>query len=436
MKFSSAIFLGLSATVNAQDDFTPNYPLIAGYFARTDATEFLTRDLIQAALEDSDTGIGDESCASYDANAELIYEGVGAYWATIPTYRTTESASYNEYPKYYGKDDWVDIWASKAIKKTRTNYKRGNADFGAAFPANYAEGSDCVGFEESLKKGLSYVGQLAELLQLAQKARDAAADGCQYKRDGCTDVVEAWDAAAASYVGSLEGTDGNNDPAGTYGKAPYTLADKRCRNYKNCGPGLDESTKDVTANINTKILALFSAGSLAAWEGDYNQLDKYIRLISNKAAVPLIQGTLRYYYRLSDEEGEDTFSVLDKEVGEGGAFIFGVLPKLWACSSRGVKKAEAQTKVGGGIVGVSAVNYQDIKLALECNYRCLGITCTEVGSLYDGDDSVKPGAAACDDDENGSDTTCSKPSKATKDKCKLFTGKPGVKGRDKIRFDF
>merc|ERR1711935_1036587 len=194
-------------------------------------------------------------------------------------------------------------------------------------------------------------------------------------------------------------------------------ADKRCRNYKNCGPGLDEFTKDVTSNINTKILSLFSAGSLAAWEGDYNQLDKIIRLISNKAAVPFIQGTLRYYWRLSDEEGLDTFSVLDKEVGEGGAFIFGALPKLWACSSRGVKKAEAQSKIGGGIAGVSAVNFQDIKRAFECNYRCLGITCAEVGELYD------------DDDDNGSDSTCAKPNKDTKTKCKLFTGKPGVKNR-------
>merc|ERR1712194_844174 len=168
--------------------------------------------------------------------------------------------------------------------------------------------------------------------QLGQLARDEAAGGCRYKQNGCDAAIAAWDGAAAVYVGSLEGADGNNDPGGSYGKAPYALADKRCRNYRNCGPGLDEFTKDVTSNINTKILSLFSAGSLAAWEGDYNQLDKIIRLISNKAAVPLIQGTLRYYWRLSDEEGVDTFSVLDKEVGEGGAFIsvpcrsFGLAP--------------------------------------------------------------------------------------------------------------
>eukprot|EP00535_Pseudo-nitzschia_heimii_P005769 CAMPEP_0197172942 /NCGR_PEP_ID=MMETSP1423-20130617/17_1 /TAXON_ID=476441 /ORGANISM="Pseudo-nitzschia heimii, Strain UNC1101" /LENGTH=434 /DNA_ID=CAMNT_0042621665 /DNA_START=60 /DNA_END=1364 /DNA_ORIENTATION=- len=434
MKFSTAaLFLGLAASANAQIP-TPNYPQIAGYFARTDATAFLNRDLDQQALEDSTTGIGDESCESFDANAQTLYDA--GNWASIPTYTDSESDSYNEYSKFYGKDDWVDIWASKAIKKTRTNYKRGNADFGKAFPN--APGSDggCVGFEEVLKKGLAYTAQVAEMLQLGQKARDEAAGGCQFKRTGCELAIKAWDGAAAVYVGSLEGADGDNDPVGNYGKAPYALADKRCRNYKNCGPDLNEDTKDVTSNINTKILSLFSAGSLAAWEGDYNQLDKIIRLISNKAAVPLIQGTFRYYWRLSDEEGANTFSVLDKEVGEGGAFIFGVLPKLWACSSRGSKRAENQSKIGGEFAGISAVNFQDIKLAFECNYRCLGITCEEVGTLYDGDENPKPGTEACDDAANGSDTTCAKPDKDTKNKCKLYTGKPGVKSRDKLRFSF
>jgi len=387
-------------------------------------------------MGDTTTGIGDESCESFE-RAQGIYDGIGAYWSTIPTYRDSESDSYNEYSKYYGKDDWVDIWASKAIKKTRTNYKRGNANFGEAFPNNTAGSGECVGFEEVLKKGLSYTAQVAELLQLGQKARDEAEGGCRYQRDGCELAIRAWDAAAAVYVGSLEGADGNNVASGSYGKAPYALADKRCRNFKNCGPDHNEFTKDVTSNINTQILALFGAGSHAAWNGDYTLLDKYIRLISNKVAVPLIQGTFRYYYRLSDEEfGTGTYSVLDKEVGEGGAFIFGVLPKLWACSSRGVKKAELQTKVGGEIAGLQAVNFQDVKLAFECNYRCLGITCKDVGELYDDDDaaSPKPGFVGCDDEDNGSDTTCAKPNKDTKTKCKLFTGKPGVKNRDKLRF--
>merc|ERR1712241_719335 len=54
---------------------------------------------------------------------------------------------------------------------------------------------------------------------------------------------------------------------------------------------------------------------------------------------PLLQGTYRYYYRLSDLEfGPNSFSTFDKELGEGAAFIFPILPKLWACSTREKKE--------------------------------------------------------------------------------------------------
>jgi hypothetical protein len=427
MIFKALALLSLCSPAAAQ------FPAIAGYLPRSNATEYLVKDLIQKELEDL---IGDETCVSFDLADDFYNNGDGRYFSEIPTYQGSESESYKEYTKYYGKDDFVNIWAKNAIKKTKTKFTRGNADFAAAFPTNTTGAGDCVGFEEVLKKGLSYTGTIAELLQLGQKAYDEALNGCSAQPPNtCVNAIEAWDGAVAIYVGSLEGTDGTNDVDGDYGKAPYTLADKRCRNYKNCGPTRAGETKDITSSINTKVLALFAAGSHAAWNGDHILLAKYIRLISNKVAVPLIQGAFRYYYRLSDDEfGPNTFSNLDKEVGEGGAFIFGLLPKLWACSTRGVKKAEAQTKVGGGVVGVSAVNFQDIRLAFECNYRCLGVTCAEVGSLYDGDATVKPGATACDDESNGSENTCSKTKGSRKQSCKLFTGKPGVKGRDKIRF--
>jgi len=448
---TAALVLGLSASASAQ-----TFPPIAGYLPRTDATAYLEKDLIQKELEDI---MGDEECNSFDLGNDFYTNGDGQYFQTIPTYTGSKSDTYKEYTNYYGKDNFMQIWVEKAFKKTKTNFKRGNANFFDAFGSSgvATTGSGaCVGYEEVVKKGLSYTGTVAELLQLGQQARDAAAGGCiaqpfESNPTPCTEAIEYWDGAAAIYVGSLEGTDGGNTLAGSYGKAPYALADKRCRNFRNCGPDPanypNTYPKDVTSFMNTKILALFAAGSHAAWAGDFALLDKYIQLISNKIAVPLIQGTFRYYYRLSDEEfGTGTFSVLDKEIGEGGAFIFGVLPKLFSCSTRGHKKVEAQTKIGGGVAGVSAVNFEDVKLGFECNYRCLGIRCDEIGTLFDGGfspdpenipkdpDEPKPGFTACDDEDNGSDTTCGKPKKSVKQKCKLFTGKPGVKNRDKLRF--
>jgi len=120
--------------------------------------------------------------------------------------------------------------------------------------------------------------------------------------DGCTDAIEAIDCAVAAYVGSLEGNDGNNDPAGDYGKGPYALGDKRCRNFKTCGPTRDGDAKDLTAAVNIQVLSLFAGASHAAWVGDGKLIEVYLRLISNKSIIPLLQGTLRYYYLLSEKK--------------------------------------------------------------------------------------------------------------------------------------
>mmetsp|Transcript_19509 Transcript_19509/g.45441 ORF Transcript_19509/g.45441 Transcript_19509/m.45441 type:complete len:816 (+) Transcript_19509:488-2935(+) len=407
-------------------------PAIAGYLPRTDAGGCLEWDLIQKEFEEI---MGDESCASLELGEVYYDTGPGTYFQTIPNFNSPESTVYREYTKYYGKSNFVQNWVEKAFKMTQTNFLRGNAKFGDAFPSNTAGSGECVGFEEVIKKGTAYTGQLVNSYQLVQRAIEEVNGGCYAQANGCTAAIEAIDCAVAAYVGSLEGVDGNNDPSGDYGKGPYALGDKRCRNFRTCGPTRDKDDKDLTAAVNTQVLSLFGGASHAAWVGDAGLIEAYLRLISNKSIIPFVQGVFRYYYYLSDKEsGPGTFSVLDKYVGEGGAFMFGALPKLWACSSRGAKKAEEQTKIGGGIAGVSAVDWDAVRLSFECNYRCLGITCTEVGSFYNGDASVKPGGEACNDEENGSENVCDKLQKKRKTECKLFTGKPGIKDRDKLRF--
>lgn len=442
---TAAIFLGLAGSAAAQDS------VIAGYLARSDATDHLEIDLIQKELE---TLIGNEDCTNFTL-AGPFYDGtsgsgLGDYFSTVPTYGLGGGEQLavvsKEFTKYYdweGDDEspadrFTDHWARRAIAQGKTKFARGNANFGSgtngAFPKNVNPGKECIGFEESLKKSLSYTATLYESYQLAQKAIDLAVGGCSEQLTNCTDAVDAWDSAVAIYVGSLEGTDGNNDPDGSYGKAPYALADKRCRNFQNCGPTHDKFTKDIPSPINTQVLALWSAGSYAAYAGNYWLMYYYLRLISNISAVPLIQGTIRYAYKLST--GTD-FS--DKSLGELGAFAFGVLPKVWACSKKGEQKIFAQTKVGGGdaIAGVTAVNFEKVKLGFECNYKCLGITCKDVGALFDDDNATepKPGAEACSDVDNGSENICDKPKGSVKKACKLFRGNPGIKGRDKLKFD-
>merc|ERR1712021_138980 len=120
--------------------------------------------------------------------------------------------------------------------------------------------------------------------------------------------------------GSLEGEFGRSQ---TGGKSNYALANKRCRNFKNCGPERDEgSSKDRISPVNTQVLAYFSAGQHAAFAGDWALMTDYKKLISAKMVVPWIQGTLRYAHRLSAEPSRknnstiSTKNPLDKDGNE------------------------------------------------------------------------------------------------------------------------
>jgi len=427
------------------------FPPIAGYQPRTDVSDYLTKDLIQKEFEDV---MFSETCAAFDRGKAFWYdnsETKGGYLRSLPTYRDTVSDEWNEFVEYTGRDDFHIQWVDRAFARYRTpNFLRGNANWKKAFGGPSEEGKNigvmdiehpgtesdidgpCVAYEESVKKATAFTFNLLECMQLLQKAIDLAPT-CVAQSNGCKDTILAWDAAVAIYVGSLEGADGNNIDGGHYGKSIYALADKRCDDYGVCGPTGEGVNRSEPGSVNIRIMGYFAAGSHAAFAGDARQMEYYKRAISAKITVLFVQGTIRYAWRLSDEGGEGTVSTLDKDIAEGGTFALGAIPKLWACSSKGAAKAEKEVKIGGLKAGSTPINFQNVKLAFECNYRCLGISCSEVGSLYDKAPDPLPGAATCNDLENGSspDFLCHKPSKETQQKCRMFTGKPGIPGRDR-----
>jgi len=471
---------------------------VAGYQAKTaTAIDYAEKDLIQKTLEDI---MGNEECDTFD-DGKAYYNGAGSYLQTIPTYTGTISAEYNEYIQWAGGEpNFHKIWVDGAFDKTIVAEGEMTADFtnGTAFPRDPFGSGQCVGFEECVKKASSYVYGFIEVVQLMQAAIDSAEGGCNFQKNGCEDALEFWDGAAATYVGSIEGPQGSKatDSSGgrKYGKALYALADKRCRNFVQCGPARNEgNNKFRTAPINTRILSYFSGGQMAATNGDYALMADYKKLISAKTVVPWIQGTLRYAWRLSSERARagnsttssvdavnkngavitdpdlpdpasaivDTeYSELDKEVGEAITFGLGAIPKLWACSTKAAKAVWPELAVGGGIAGDKPVNFQLVKTAFECNYKCLLTSCKEVGSLYDGKDKqgkvdsnknqsdkfidnnvdIRNGAKTCKDLDFGTDpkgySTCKKTKKSIRNKgrCKSLIGSPGINKRDLLDY--
>ena len=149
--------------------------------------------------------------------------------------------------------------------------------------------------------------------------------------------------------------------------------------------------------------------------------------------IYIAEGTFRYSWKLSNDNPAG-FSKLDKDVGEAAAFALGVIPKVAACSKRGASKIEKELKVGGTVAGKKKVNLDTVRLAVECNYKCLGVTCEEVGSLFDG--SPTPRFNKCDDSADGNNSgpsdiaKCLKQKGQRKQKCKQFIGNPNIAGRD------
>jgi hypothetical protein len=259
-----------------------------------------------------------------------------------------------------------------------------------------------------------------------------AGDGCVEQLDGCTYASEAWDKAVAFFVGSLEGVDGGNDPngkpgsGGTYGNQLYALADKRCDDYRTCSASGDTANRGTPSKANILTIGLFQQGAAAIYAGDVDNARKIIKNINTQAAVPLIQATLRYAWRLGQG------STKDKEVAEGGTFAAGALPQLWKCDKKAAKLVLKELQIGSDRVNSGKTSFSKVLNAFECNYECLGITCDQIGALYDGDEfdadedlgflepTVDPRFPKCTDRPN----KCKKLKGKDKKKCKKYTSSP------------
>jgi len=186
-----------------------------------------------------------------------------------------------------------------------------------------------------------------------------AVDDCQ---NGCIDCnddpVHAWDEAVAFYTGS------------TSDQLLYALADKRCVNFKTCGTEGSESST-MPSKVNYDIFGQFALGQQSLLEGDCPAVKVAAKRITDLMAVPLIQGTIRYGYKVDKQMGEEV------EKAEGATFAAAVLPRVHACST-----VDAKTIYDNMRVGATSTNFAAVKTAFENNYECMNIKCNDVGGLY------------------------------------------------------
>jgi len=284
---------------------------------------------------------------------EKMYEGC----AGCP-YKT-----YKMFYDYYGDYAYADTWVTSALSATKADFDHGDADF-----ATY---SDSQTRREAVMKGVAYMNVW---MYVIREFEDAIHD-CHADCINCNDPpVHAWDEGVAFYTGSLVDPDGAEQ-----GVMPYALAEKRCQNFRTCGPkGISLTGK---SNVNIKLGEQFVLAQHKLLVGECSVVPPILNTITSLMTVPLIQGTLRYAHKM--EYRAKPYDTQRKEAAEGATFAAAVLPMVHHCSA-----ADASIIYDNMGLGASSTDFEAVKDAFERNYRCLNITCGDVGGLWDTDSNM------------------------------------------------
>lgn len=262
---------------------------------------------------------------------------------------------FQKFVDYYGTYDYADKWISAALLGERADLSNINVNFANLEP---------IARVEAAKKATAYIAVAMYAIREMEDAIDDCERGCD-QTDCNLDSVHAWDEAVAFYTGSLEGTSGEGD-----GLFFYSLAEKRCVNYKTCGANGDATSG--TSKVNIEIFKLFNQGKRLLNNKQCGAARDIKERIVRLMWVPLVQGALRYAWKM-EYEGFDA-----KGEAEGAVFLAGVVPMIHACNADDAKTLVDQMWFGTG----SNTDYSVFKSTIERNYGCLGITCADVGGLY------------------------------------------------------
>ena len=163
----------------------------------------------------------------------------------------------------------------------------------------------------------------------------------------------------------------------------FALADKNCQVAKTCGSNGGET--GGTSYINYEIFKEFTDGQTQLSLGQCTSARQNKDRITKLMSVPLVQGTMQLAYGRYSQPTESNDA-------EGAVFALSVLPIVHACNPDDAQTIQENMKVGG----FGAVHFSQVKAAFEKNYDCMGITCSEVGGIYDESlAAYKDGASPC-----------------------------------------
>merc|ERR1719460_536968 len=388
---------------------------IAGYHPGSNVVQHNQIDLDQKAIE---AAVADGASQDFAA-AKSVYTSGGVNAAnggfnsmskgkarTLQGFSTNAKArmmditlgpykTYKKFYDYYGDYDYADKWVLAALDGAE--YVPANA--GTTHAPGF-KSTDLAARKEAVQKGTAYQNVWMYVIREFEDAIDdckSCTSNCNEFSDsvgktGQYNAVHAWDEGVAFYTGSLAG---NTADAKRKGKMVFALAEKRCENFGTC------HIRGGLSQVNTELFKLFAQGrdklhytGTSTCDEVRPILDDIIRLMT----VPLVQGTLRYAWKVgtgSDGQPNKASDQTAKNHAEGATFAQALLPLVHHCDAAAAKvvsdnmKFDGQTfPTGGGITGTTP-DTAAVKAALESTYSCLGISCAHVGGLLK--DEAVPG---------------------------------------------
>ena len=292
---------GAGGTVDASKVAACTYAPIAGYIPGSDVIEHNKIDLDQKAME---TAL---SSADFSAAQAVYQDGQNSQksggFRTLQGFSTgAQSKMYDGCPgcpykhysmfyDYYGDFDYADKWVSAALAGVSMDFSSG-----VHGPNDFSALGDAARIE-AVKKGAAYMN----VWMYAVREFEDAIDDCTSCTSECNEFsvnsgsVHAWDEGVAFYTGSLEGEEEGGDSGG---KLVYRLAEKRCQNFGTCG--LNGGATSGTSQVNLALFPLLAEGARLLERGECAHVRPVVEKIVSLMTVPLVQGTLRYAYKIGE----------------------------------------------------------------------------------------------------------------------------------------
>merc|ERR1740133_609722 len=363
---------------------------IAGYFPNSDVTQHNALDGDQKNMETALKENPSNFAAAITAYATGGSSTSKGKFRTLKGFSTGAQGKmydgcpgcpyrhYKMFYDYYGDFDYADKWVSAALGGTDMTFSSGK--FGPnAFSTMHNDAR-----VEAAKKGSAYM----HVWMYAVREFEDAIDDCTSCTSDCnahstnSGSVHAWDEGVAFYTGSLEGTAQGGNSAGVM---VYRLAEKRCGNFGTCtGTGGMSQVNDELFKAG----GLFTQGRDLLHAGSCSSVKAVVNKIVSIMTVPLVQGTLRYAWKVgktgaADNKASDQNA---KNAAEGSTFAAAVLPLVHACDAAAAKTVSDHMKFGAAVYDKTTGDYVSgtkpdtakVKAALEKTYTCLGITCAHV----------------------------------------------------------